>query len=145
MAVKGTIKGSAFLTMLGLTLQVMDDGTVTGSGVIGAHLEGPPAHMHGGAIATVLDEAMGAAAHLNGYQVVAARLQFNYKRAIPIGSTIQVRAWVAKVEDRKIYGESEILLPDNVIAVSGEGLFVKAPKFFDQAPFSLEKLNPETD
>ncbi len=134
-AIKGVINGSTFLKTLGFTLYYMDDGTVSAQMSLETYVEGPPAHMHGGAIATLLDEAMGAAAHLGGYLVVAARLTFNYKRAVPLGVPVRVRAWVDRVENRKVYAASEIILPDDTVAVVGEGLFVHAPSFFDTPAF----------
>ncbi len=140
-AIKGVINGSTFLKTLGFTLYYMDDGTVSAQMSLEMYVEGPPAHMHGGAIATILDEAMGAAAHLGGYLVVAARLTFNYKRAVPLGVPVRVRAWVDRVENRKVYGASEIILPDDTVAVMGEGLFIQAPSFFDTPAFQYGTHN----
>jgi acyl-coenzyme A thioesterase PaaI-like protein len=44
----------------------------------GPHTEGPPESVHGGAIAAVLDEAMGAVCWMNGHPVVGARITINY-------------------------------------------------------------------
>ncbi|MDQ1296257.1 MAG: hypothetical protein QG611_235, partial [Bacteroidota bacterium] len=40
----------------------------------GPSTEGPPGHVHGGSMAAVLDEAMGASAWIAGHTVVAAKL-----------------------------------------------------------------------
>ena len=43
--------------------------------------QGPPHHAHGGAISSVLDEAMGAAAWLNNFKVVTAKLEVEFFEA----------------------------------------------------------------
>ena len=40
----------------------------------GRETQGPPGHVHGGAMSAVLDEAMGGASWMNGYRSVAATL-----------------------------------------------------------------------
>ena len=44
----------------------------------GAKTMGPPGHVHGGAMAATLDEAMGAVCWMNGHHVVAATITITF-------------------------------------------------------------------
>jgi acyl-coenzyme A thioesterase PaaI-like protein len=46
--------------------------------------EGPPDSVHGGAIAAVLDEAMGAVSWMLGHRVLGARITVNYLQRTPL-------------------------------------------------------------
>ncbi len=89
--------------------------------------QGPPAHLHGGASAAVLDEAMGAAVWTAGLRVVAVNLEINYKQPVPLGQKVTIRARVQERQERKVLTTSEILLPDGAVAVTGRGVYVPAP------------------
>ncbi len=70
--------------------------------VFGEKAMGPPGHAHGGAIAAVLDEALGAAAWMNGLYSVTARLQIDYLAAVPIGLPVFVEAWIDTADGKKV-------------------------------------------
>src|SRR5687767_3207088 len=67
----------------------------------GAAAEGPPDSVHGGAIAAVLDEAMGAVCWMNGHPVVGARITINYLQMTPLGFEGRIEAWIERIERRK--------------------------------------------
>lgn len=58
------------------------DRALVGKIWFGPGAEGPPGHAHGGSMAAVLDEAMGAGAWLAGHAVVAAKLTINFRRML---------------------------------------------------------------
>ncbi len=89
--------------------------------------QGPPGHLHGGASAAVLDEAMGAAVWSAGLRVVAVNLEINYKQPVPLGQKVTIRARVKEKQARKVLTTGEILLPDGSAAVTGRGIYVPAP------------------
>lgn len=89
--------------------------------------QGPPAHLHGGAAAAVLDEAMGAAVWAAGLRVVAVNLEINYKQPVPLGQNVTIRARTQERRERKVLTTSEILLPDGSTAVTGRGIYAPAP------------------
>lgn len=78
------------------------DRVLVGKVWFGAWAEGPPGFVHGGAIAAVLDEAMGVAAWLNGHTAVAVQLVTEFRTFIPIESVALIDASIAGVEARKV-------------------------------------------
>jgi acyl-coenzyme A thioesterase PaaI-like protein len=49
---------------------------------------GPPGFAHGGAIASVFDEGMGATAWLNAHKVMTAKLEVSYLKPVPLNTKI---------------------------------------------------------
>ena len=90
----------------------------------GAEAEGPPGHAHGGAMAAVLDEAMGFAAWLAGHPVVAARLTTDFRRMLPLGTVCTVETEVDTAEGRKVRVRGRLLGPEGTVHAEGEALFV---------------------
>jgi hypothetical protein len=89
--------------------------------------QGPPGHVHGGAVTTLIDEAMGACVWYRGFRVVAVNLNINLKLAVPLNVEVILRGRVARQEGRKIFTSGELVLPDGQIAADGSGVFVEAP------------------
>ena len=56
----------------------------------GPSTEGPAGFVHGGSMAAVLDEAMGASVWLMGYTVVAAKITVGYRKMLPLGTVTTV-------------------------------------------------------
>lgn len=129
----------------GARLYVEPDGHVEGVIVLGPEKEGPPGHAHGGALATMIDEVMGAAAWHNGYPVLAANLNFNYRRPAPLGIELRVRGRIDSIEGRKIFTSGEVILPDGSIATEGTGLFVVAPKHFTSESHPFGEIKETQD
>jgi acyl-coenzyme A thioesterase PaaI-like protein len=127
--------GSTNPRSLGLIWYERDDGVILAEFTFTDAQQGPPAHVHGGASAAVLDEAMGAAVWRAGYSVAAVNLEINYKLPVPLGQNIIIEAHIAKVLPRKIMTISEMRLPDGSIAVTGRGIYVEAPHLFKDVSF----------
>jgi len=83
-----------------------DDGTLRVKVICGQETQGPPAHAHGGCVAALLDEAMGAAAWLAGHPVLAAELNVTFKRMLPLETPCVVEAEVVEIENRKIHARA---------------------------------------
>ncbi|HID35311.1 MAG TPA: PaaI family thioesterase [Anaerolineae bacterium] len=94
--------------------------------------QGPPDHAHGGASASVIDEAMGASVWQSGYRALLAHYELDYKLPAPLNAPVRVEAWVEKVEGRKVYARGRILLEDGQVAVEGTGLYLHIPSFFEE-------------
>jgi acyl-coenzyme A thioesterase PaaI-like protein len=91
----------------------------------GPHAEGPPESVHGGAIAAVLDEAMGAVCWMNGHPVVGARITIDYRHLTPLGFTGEVESWIERIDRRKIYIKSLLRDEHGKVHAEGEALFIE--------------------
>lgn len=126
---------------LGLSWYADTDGNIQSEFTFDDSQQGPPGHVHGGASAAVLDEAMGAAVWVSGLQVVAARLEVDYKLPIPLGHPVSIRARISEHHARKTFTTAEILLADGQIAAAGKGIYVAAPHLFIKTKF--ENIEPQ--
>jgi uncharacterized protein (TIGR00369 family) len=146
MAGRRVVIGSTFVSGeagIGARFYVLDDGSVCATLTPGKRQEGPPGLSHGGALAALLDEAMGAAAWAAGHRVLAVNLNVSFKQPIALGTEIRVVGYVERVEGRKVFTAGQITLPDGSTAAESTGIFVEAPNFFDLAGFSFESLDSD--
>ena len=90
----------------------------------GSKTMGPPGHVHGGAMAAALDEAMGAAAWMNDFKSVAATITISFIAMLPIETETIVEAQIERIEGRKIHLRSTIKNPSGQVVAEGSGLFV---------------------
>lgn len=100
------------------------DGSLKGRVWFGPLCEGPPGTAHGGSVAAVLDEAMGQAGWLAGYPVVAAKIEVNFRKMLPLEQVVTVDARVLRVEGRKIFIEGRLIGSDGTVYADSNGLFV---------------------
>ena len=103
------------------------DRRLVGRAWFGAGAQGPPGHAHGGAMAAVLDEAMGAAAWVAGHVAVAARLDTTFHRMLPLGTDATLEGWVEREEGRKIWTAGRLLDAAGEPFASAKALFVELP------------------
>lgn len=85
---------------------------------------GPPGHVHGGAMAATLDEAMGAVCWMNHHQTVAASITISFVAMLPIETDTIVEARIERIDGRKVHLKSTIKNPSGQIVAEGSGLFV---------------------
>lgn len=90
----------------------------------GSKTMGPPGHVHGGAMAATLDEAMGAAAWMNDHKCVAATIKINFVAMLPVETETIVEARIDRIDGRKIHLRAEIRNPSGLVVAEGSGLFV---------------------
>lgn len=102
-----------------------EDKALVGKAWFGPGTEGPPGHAHGGSMAALLDEAMGAASWSSGHPAVAVEIKVSFRNSLPIGSVVSMEAWVEKTERRKITLRGRLLGPHGVVFAESEGLFLR--------------------
>jgi protein-tyrosine phosphatase/acyl-coenzyme A thioesterase PaaI-like protein len=107
-----------------LHFTVEDDSSVKSVIVLDETMQGPPMLVHGGAIASILDEAMTVAAFESQRMGVTANLNVDYRAPVPVETTVTVTARIDRVEGRKTFLVSALKLPDGTIAAEGRGLFI---------------------
>jgi len=94
--------------------------------------QGPPGHAHGGATAAILDEAMGAAVWFAGHRVLAVNLNVDYKCPVPLSEEVGITARISGKGEKSIHTTGELRLANGNVAVSGKGIYVETPHFFDE-------------
>lgn len=85
---------------------------------------GPPGHVHGGAMAAALDEAMGAVCWMNDHKTVAATISVKFLAMLPIKSETILESRIERIDGRKIYVHSTLTGPAANRVAEGEGLFI---------------------
>lgn len=137
MSERTPVYGSKFSGWLGIQFYAEADGSIVGAVILQPEQEGPPLYAHGGICASLVDEAMGTSAWRAGYKVVAANLNLNYRRPVPLGIEVHVHGHVESIDGRKVYASGRITLPDGTVAVEATGLFIHAPHIFEGMAFPL--------
>jgi len=99
-------------------------GRVTGKLRIGADFQGSMGVLHGGIIATVLDEAMGKLCRLRDVRAVTAELTIEYLKPIHVDQDIFVEAHETKHIGRQMYHAAEIRNAEGAVLARGHGRFV---------------------
>jgi len=93
--------------------------------LFGPGAQGPPDHVHGGAMAAILDEAMGGVAWQSGHPVVAANLDITFRRMLPLTTPCVVESEILAIDGRKITTRGVLRARDGAaIFAEGKALFV---------------------
>ena len=101
----------------------ISDGHAVGRAWFGEGANGPPQHVHGGAVAYVLDEAMGSVGWMNDYPVVAKKIDFEFLKMSPLKVDFIVEARIVRTNEKRIFVEAELKLPTGEVCVKGHGEF----------------------
>jgi len=86
--------------------------------------EGPPGHVHGGIIATILDEAMGKVNRQKGVVALTRRMSIDYLKPVPLNMKLRAVGWAVRQEGRKHFHAGEIRTLDGTVLARSEGLFI---------------------
>ncbi|KAH9904891.1 thioesterase superfamily protein [Xylariomycetidae sp. FL2044] len=102
---------------------------------LGSGMNGHPNVLHGGIVATLLDEVIGLLIPINrgrgtigrgsSSAYMTAFLNTTYVRPVPTPSTVLVRANFVKVEGRKLFAEGTIEDEHGVVLARGTALYVE--------------------
>jgi len=90
----------------------------------GEPYEGPPTCVHGGVIAMVFDEMLGAANAVAGQPGMTGTLTIRYRRPTPLGRELRIVARSNGKDGRKIRASAAIYDGD-VLTAEAEGLFIE--------------------
>jgi acyl-coenzyme A thioesterase PaaI-like protein len=100
--------------------------------------QGSPGLAHGGLLSLAFDEALGKLMWLIRSPAVTGRLETDFLKPVPIGTTLYITAEITGQENRKVYTEAVGRLngPDGEIAVRAAALFIIVPMshFMNNAP-----------
>ena len=117
--------GPANLAGLHLEFLLASDGSVVCLPVISDAFCGHPGFLHGGIIATLLDEAMSKAVRAKGNPSVTRKIEVEYLRPVPSGQPIRLEGCVTRSERRKHWTEASILDADSRTLAHAKGLFIE--------------------
>ena len=101
--------GPANATGLRLEFLLASDGAVVSLPVVPDTFEGHPGYLHGGIIATLLDEAMSKAVRALGQPSMTRKMEVDYLRPVPSGAPLRIEGRVVRSEGRKHWAEAVIV------------------------------------
>jgi uncharacterized protein (TIGR00369 family) len=87
--------------------------------------QGYPGRMHGGIVATMIDEAMGWAVYHAKAWAATARLNIRYRRPVRLDQRLRVEAWVVRDRARLLELRAELRDATGALLAEGEGVFMK--------------------
>jgi acyl-coenzyme A thioesterase PaaI-like protein len=100
------------------------NGELLGSASFDNQYEGPPSCVHGGVIAMVFDEMLGAANILSGNPGMTGTLTIRYRTPTPLHTPLRLEARFDRREGRKIFTTGAIYNGD-VLTAEAEGIFIE--------------------
>ncbi|EFC44203.1 predicted protein [Naegleria gruberi] len=143
-------KGSAFAVYSIEKLMFWDkkEKKIVGVVAFANDCEGPPACVHGGCIATALDEAFGWCCIRNiGFSGVTLNLSVNYFKFIPLKKAIVgLEIETEKVEGKKVFMKGKLydLSDPSVVHNTGTALFYKANEHMPTWEEAVQYFGPQS-
>jgi uncharacterized protein (TIGR00369 family) len=84
--------------------------------------------LHGGIVATLLDEVVANLCYTLGTPVVTAEMKVRYMLPVPTEAELVIKGRLENQKKRIFYGFAEILLPDGTAAAKAEIKFLQTKK-----------------
>jgi acyl-coenzyme A thioesterase PaaI-like protein len=97
---------------------------VGGRARLGMRYEGPPRGVHGGWLAALFDELLGAAQRLAEAPGVTAILRVRYRHLTPVDEDLRFEAWIADQRQRRLVAKATCHAGDTLTA-DAEGIFLR--------------------
>jgi NTP pyrophosphatase (non-canonical NTP hydrolase)/acyl-coenzyme A thioesterase PaaI-like protein len=100
----------------------------------GPEFAGFPGVVHGGIVATLLDEALNRTAVREQRWLMTGRLDIRYRQAAPVGRTLRVTARTVSSRKRMVQASGDIRLaaePETIVATA-EGIFLPIPEEYQR-------------
>ncbi len=94
------------------------------------HFEGYPGVVHGGIVASMLDEMVSRAAMIGPDRrfMMTARLKLRFRRPVPTGVRLDLQAQLNRTSGRVATATAQIRLPDGSLAAEAEGTLAAMPE-----------------
>jgi acyl-coenzyme A thioesterase PaaI-like protein len=86
---------------------------------------GPPAHAHGGIIATILDEAMGKVSKLHNLVALTSSMEITYRKPVPLFKPLVTEGWEERVRGREHFRAAEIRNAEGEVLATSTGKFIE--------------------
>jgi uncharacterized protein (TIGR00369 family) len=110
---------------LHLDFLLAEDGSVVSLPTIADTFEGPHGYLHGGVIATLLDEAMSKAVRARGLTAMTRQMEVDYLRPVPSATAVRIEGRLVRNEGRKHWTEARILNAKGTTLATSKGMFVE--------------------
>jgi uncharacterized protein (TIGR00369 family) len=112
---------------IGLRLKFLlaKDGSVLCQANFTDVFEGPTGYLHGGIIATILDEAMSKSVRARNITAMTRYMEVNYLRPVPSGAPLRLEGRVLRNEGRKHWTEARIFNTAGDLLAHSKGLFIE--------------------
>jgi uncharacterized protein (TIGR00369 family) len=117
--------GPANPTGLQLEFLLAEDGSAVCLTTVPDHFDGHPGYLHGGIIATLLDEAMSKAVRAHGLTAMTGRIEIDYLRPVPSGALLRMEGRIVRSEGRKHWTEARVLNARGTTLAQGKGIFIE--------------------
>lgn len=103
--------------------------SLTGTFTVSEHHQGAPGLAHGGLLTAAFDDALGSLNWLLSAPAVTGRLETDFRRPVPVGSTLHIEARVVGVKGRKVFTKAvgRLGAPDGPVALTAAALFIQVP------------------
>jgi uncharacterized protein (TIGR00369 family) len=111
----------------GLHLQFLraPEGFVVCTPVVSGTFDGHPGYLHGGIIATLLDEAMSKSVRVLGKSAMTRKMDVDYRRPVPSGAPLRIEGRVVRSDHRKHWAEAVIEDAEGATLARATGLFIE--------------------
>lgn len=117
--------GQANPSGLRLEFFLAGDGSVVSLPTVPDSFEGPRGFLHGGIVATLLDEAMSKSVRVKGFTAMTRHLEVEYLRPVPSGAPIRLEGRAVQSDGRKHHTEARILDAGGTVLAKSKGLFIE--------------------
>jgi uncharacterized protein (TIGR00369 family) len=119
--------GCGAANAIGLQLEFLlaEDGSVVCLPTIPVSYEGPPGYLHGGIIATLLDETMSKSVRARGLTAVTGQMEIDYLRPVHSATPIRLEGRLLGSEGRKHQTEARLLDARGRVLAKAKGLFIE--------------------
>ena len=89
--------------------------------------QGFPGVLHGGILATLLDETMGRTGALRREWMMTGKLDIRYRQPAPLDQTLRVWGEIARERDGAIDAIGAVELMDGTVLAEARGMFLRLP------------------
>ena len=111
---------------------------ITAEFTVNENHQGAPGLAHGGLLSLAFDEALGKLMWLLRAPAVTGRLETDFVKPVPMGTTLHITAEITGQVNRKVYTSAigRLYSPDGEIAVRAAALYIIVPMdhFMNNAP-----------
>ncbi len=105
----------------------IEDGAAVASFLPEPVHQGYPGVAHGGVAAAALDEAMGWAMYAAGAWAMTARMEVKFRRPVPLGQELTVRAQVSRDRGRWLEARGDIRTAAGQLLAQARAVFMRLP------------------